>query len=400
MNTSTVTAEGPSGWLVLLMAIACGLIVANIYYAQTLVGLISPALGLDVTHESLIVTVTQVGYACGLIFLVPLGDMLENRRLMMITVGTLVPILLITGLTTNGTAFLIAAGLTGLGATAVQMVVPLAANLASDQNRGKVVGNVMSGLLLGIMLARPLSSLVASLFGWRAIFMASAVMMLILTVVLRLTLPYRRPPVTQGYKALLGSLLALPFTLPALRRRSLYQAAAFAGFSAFWTAVPLWLTQQFGLNQRGIALFALVGISGALMAPYAGRLADRNLERRGTLIAMVVLAASFVLAAWAGLEGHSVVGLALAGAAIDASVFMSQVLCQRTIYAIAPTMRSRVNGVFIAAFFAGGAVGSALVSPLLSAYGWIGICGFGVLMPLLALAYFLTDRETPAVAAA
>jgi predicted MFS family arabinose efflux permease len=379
----------PSAATVFLLAASCGVIVANIYYAQPLVALIGPDIGLGRHTASLVVTLMQLGYAAGLLLLVPLGDIVETRRLLMLTIGASVPALLITASAHTGGVFLMAATLVGFSSVAVQMLVPLAANLAPDHLRGRIVGNVMSGLLLGILLARPAASLIANDFGWRAVFLTSAMAMALLVVILRLALPRRAPAAAhEHYFALLKSLLTLPVRIPLLRHRALYQAAAFGAFTLFWTAVPLLLIAQFHYTQRGIAIFALVGAAGALSAPIAGRLADRDFGTPGTAIALLSIAASFALAAWGGLAHHSIVALALSGVLLDAGVQANLVFSQRAIYAIAPSMRSRLNGVFMAIFFIGGAVGSALVSPVFTHYGWAGICAIGAALPLLALIYF------------
>jgi predicted MFS family arabinose efflux permease len=378
----------PSAAMVFLLAASCGIIVANIYYAQPLIALIGPDIGLGRHTASLVVTLMQLGYAAGLLLLVPLGDIVETRRLLMLTIGASVPALLIIASAHTGGVFLVAAALVGLTSVAVQMLVPLAANLAPDHLRGRIVGNVMSGLLVGILLARPVASLIAAGFGWRAVFYASAVVMALLVVILRIALPQRAPAAREHYFGLLKSLLVLPVRIRLLRHRALYQAAAFAAFTLFWTASPLLLITQFHYTQRGIAVFALVGAAGALVAPVAGQLADRDLGIPGTVFALLSIAASFVLAAWGGLVGHSVVALALAGVLLDAGVQANLVFSQRSIFAIAPAMRSRLNGVFMAIFFIGGAVGSALVSPVFAHYGWGGICAIGAVLPLLALVYF------------
>jgi predicted MFS family arabinose efflux permease len=383
----------PPPVLVFLLAASCGIIVANIYYAQPLVGLIAPAIGLGGRTASLIVTLTQLGYAAGLLLLVPLGDIIENRLLLTVTVACAIAPLLVAATATSGAVFLLAGAAVGLTSVAVQMLVPLAANLAPDHLRGRIVGNVMSGLLLGVLLARPVASLIADAFGWRAVFFASAAVMAGEAVLLRLALPVLRPAASQSYSSLLASLLALPRRQPVLRRRALYQCAAFGCFSLFWTAVPLLLSRNFGYSQAGIALFALVGAAGALAAPVAGRLADRNFGRAGTAAALCMVAAAFVLAGLGGLELHSVVALALAGVVLDAGVQACLVFGQRAIYALAPAMRARMNGIFMAIFFCGGALGSALTSPVLTHFGWLGICALGLAAPLLALGYFVAaDR--------
>jgi predicted MFS family arabinose efflux permease len=379
---------GPSRSLVLLLAASCGIIVANIYYAQPLVGLIGPAIGLGPRAASLIVTLSQLGYAAGLLLLVPLGDLVENRRLVLLTVAASIPALLIAAFVHSAAWFLAAAGLIGLTSVAVQMLVPLAAHLAPEATRGRVVGNVMSGLLLGILLSRPAASLLTDLFGWRAVFALSAGIMALVAVLLRVTLPVRRPATRAHYGALLASLVRLPFTMPELRRRAAYQFAAFGCFSIFWTAAPLLLAQEFHYTQRGIALFALAGAAGALAAPIAGRLADRGFGRAGTVVALVTIPLSFAIA-WGGSEIHSVVVLALAGMVLDAAVQSNLVFGQRVIYTLAPEIRSRLNGVFMAIFFTGGAAGSAVTGPVLVHYGWPGICLLGAFLPLCALGYFL-----------
>ncbi|MDE8349073.1 MAG: MFS transporter [Acidocella sp.] len=391
MNDTTATAPKPA--LVFLLAASCGIIVANIYYAQPLVGLIAPAIGINAHEASLIVTLTQLGYAGGLLLLVPLGDIIENRLLLTIMVVAAIPPLLVATFAQSAGVFLAAAGAIGLTSVAVQMLVPLAANLAPDHLRGRIVGTVVSGLLVGVLLARPVASLVAQAFGWRAVFGISAGLMLLLAVVLRMALPRLQPHSTHHYVLLLVSLLKLPFNTPLLRHRAVYQAAAFGCFSLFWTAVPLLLTQEFGYSQFGVAMFALVGAAGAVMAPVAGRLADRGYGRTGTIMALISITLSFGLAAWGGLGAHSVIVLAIACVMLDCGVQANLVFGQRAIFALAPSMRARLNGVFLAMLFLGGAFGSAITSPILTHFGWAGICAAGVVAPLLALAYFaLVER--------
>jgi predicted MFS family arabinose efflux permease len=399
-NGATNTVPVPSTAMVFLLASSCGVIVANIYYAQPLIALIGPDVGLGSHVASLIVTLMQLGYAAGLLLLVPLGDIVESRRLLTLTIAASIPALLMTALAHNGAIFLAAAALIGLTSVAVQMLVPLAANLAPGHLRGRIVGNVMSGLLLGILLARPVASFIANSFGWRTVFFASAAAMALLLVFLRVALPHCHPEAQHAYADLLRSLLVLPFNIPLLRRRAAYQAAAFGAFSLFWTAVPLLLAHAFDFTQCGIAIFALVGAAGALAAPIAGRLADRELGRPGTVMALLSIAVAFALAAWGGLAGHSVIALGAAGVLLDAGVQANLVFSQRAIYALAPDMRSRLNGVFMAIFFVGGAAGSALVSPVFAHYGWAGICAFGAALATLALAYFsrhsMQTRQCPA----
>lgn len=245
-------------WLTILIAAACGIIVANLYYAQPLVGIISESIGLSATSAGLIVTLTQFGYVIGLLFIVPLGDIMENRKLVFFALLLTGIALAITSVTKQEASFLAASFFIGLGSVAAQVLVPFASYLASDSSRGRVVGNVMSGLLLGIMLARPLSSLVADYFGWNFVFAFSAAAVMLLAFVLLKVLPERKPTTNTSYKALLGSMWYLLKTTPILRRRAAYHAFVFASFSLFWTTVPLFLAgPTFDFSQKEIALFAL-----------------------------------------------------------------------------------------------------------------------------------------------
>ncbi len=377
--------------MVALLAASCGIVVANIYYSQPLIGLIGPAVHMSAHGASLIVSLTQLGYALGLLLLVPLGDLVENRRLVVVTITASIPALLLAGFAHSGEAMLVAGGLIGLTSVAVQMLIPLAAHLSPERRRGRVVGNVMSGLLFGILFARPVASIIADVSSWRVVFCLSAVVMAVLAVVLSRALPRRVPAGGQHYGALLASLFALPVRLPVLRQRALYQAACFAGFSLFWTGVPLYLAQNFGFTQRGIAAFALAGAAGAFAAPIAGSLGDRGYARSGTVVALTAIAAAFGIA-WVGGRVHSVVVLAVSGIVLDAGVQTCLVLGQRTIYTMAPEMRSRLNGMFMAIFFLGGAAGSAVTSTLLIHGGWPGLCALGGALPLAALGYFAIAR--------
>lgn len=381
--------------LVVLMALACGVVVANIYYAQPLVALIGPAVGLSPETASLVVTLTQIGYGAGLVLLVPLGDLLENRRLVVVTLSSTVAALLVAAVAPTASLFLTAAFLIGVTSVAVQMLVPLAAHMAPEASRGQVVGNVMSGLLLGILLARPVSSLIADSLGWRAVFGLSAVVMVGFAVLLWRVLPQRRPRGQSSYGALLGSLGRLLVRTPVLQRRTVYQTMMFASFSLYWTSVPLLLMgAPFHLSQRGIALFALSGAAGALVAPIAGRIADRGWTRPATGFALAMAALSFFVAR-AG-EG-SIALLVLAGLLLDMGVQMNMVLGQRAIYSLGAETRSRMNAIYMAIFFLGGAAGSALAGYAFAVGGWAPVTWIGFAFPALGLLFYLTEfRGRPA----
>jgi predicted MFS family arabinose efflux permease len=394
-SRETVAVKPMSPGMTVLLAAACGLTAANLYYAQPLIGMIAPAVGLSETAASLIVTFTQLGYCVGLVLLVPLGDLLENRALTCWTLCCAAAALVAAAFAPTAGAFLAAALCIGVASVAAQMLVPMAAHLSPDASRGRTVGNVMSGLLVGIMLARPVSSLIADSFGWRAVFGASALAIAALAFALRSLLPQRRPKADHSYFALIGSMAALLRDKPILRRRAVYQSLLFAGFSLYWTAVPLELAgPTFGLSQRGIALFALAGAGGALAAPIAGRIADRGWSRAGTGAAMVLVAIAFLLARFGA--GGSLVALCVAGIVLDAGVQGCQVIGQRAIYGLGPEIRSRLNGIYVAALFVGGAVGSSIASLAYVSGGWERVSWIGLAFPLAALAFYASEYRKKA----
>lgn len=377
---------------VTLFAFCCGAIVANIYYAQPVINLIAPDVGLSQYAASMIVSLTQVGYGLGLFFLVPLGDLLESRRLILVTTLSAAVSLLAAGVSENASWFLVLSLVVGISSVSVQMLIPLAAHLAEERQRGRVVGNIMSGLLLGILLARPISSLIADHFGWRTVFFAAAGLMMVVALLLAWKTPQRQPDHKAHYGQLLASLVTLFRTLPILRRRAFYQACMFAAFSLFWTAVPLELAIHYGLSQSQIALFALAGAAGAIAAPISGRLADAGYSKPATRYSL--LGAIAVL--WIAIPSHAlgVVGLAITGILLDFCVQMNMVAGQRIIYAIDPASRSRINGIYMASIFAGGATGSALTSMLYSHGGWGTVALAAGIFPLLALLVFLRESST------
>jgi predicted MFS family arabinose efflux permease len=375
-----------------IFAVASGLAVANIYYSQPLIGLIAPALGLLPGLAGLIVALTQLGYGAGLLFLVPLSDVFENRRLVIRALSAVTLGLLAIALSNSAVTLLAASFVVGVFSVATQILVPFASHLAPETSRGKVVGTVMSGLLGGVMLARPFSSYIAATLGWRAVFYISAGIMLALLMMLRQVLPRRHPSSTLTYSQILRSLPVLVARTPLLRRRAFYQGMLFAGFNLFWTGSPLLLAKEFGMGQRGIALFALAGAAGALSAPIAGRLADRGLTRPATGWALVSVVLAFGVAVEARLI-HSLSLLILAALILDAAVQVCQVLSLRSIYMLAPELRGRLNGLFMAFAFLCGAAGSGLAAAVYTSRGWTTLAALGALCAGAALAQFGTEFQ-------
>jgi predicted MFS family arabinose efflux permease len=399
MTTITAT-EDPldertvSPCMILLLAAACGLTAANLYYAQPLAGPISAALGLSPKATGLIVTLTQVGYGAGLLFIVPLSDLIENRRLTLVMLGGCALALLVAGLSFHALPFLNAALFIGFGSVVVQVLIPYAAHMAPESARGRVVGNVMSGTMIGIMLARPVSSFLADLFSWHAVFLLAAGTMIVLAAVLSRALPQRVPTSKLRYGQLLASMGNLAATTPLLQRRALYQAFLGAAFSLFWTTTPplLLAGPAFHLSQGGIALFALAGVAGAVAAPIAGRIADRGWSRPSTAVAMLAVAGAFLMTQIAP-EGSKLALYLLVAAAIllDFGITANMALGQRMIFSLGAESRGRLNGLYVATFFVGCAIGSALGGWVYAQGGWTLTAWVGFASPIAALAYFTTE---------
>jgi len=397
MNSTTTplaaATRGASPAVTLLLAAACGLIVANLYYAQPLAGPIGASLGLSPGATGLIVTLTQVGYGIGLLFIVPLGDLVETRRLVRGLIALVTLALLGAALSTSPAPFLVAVLAIGLVSVAAQVLVPYAAHLAPPEQRGRMVGNVMSGLLMGIMLARPVASFVAQAASWHMVFFLSAGAMALLALLLGVALPPRRPAAALPYGRLLASMGHLARTSVVLRRRALYHAAMFGAFSVFWTTAPLRLADEFGLSQSGIALFALAGVAGAIASPIAGRLADAGHGRGATFLAMACAIGAFALSR-AGGPGSpgALAAMVAAGIVLDFGVTTNLVVGQRAIFALGDDVRSRLNGLYMATFFGGGAIGSAFGGLAFAHAAWPGAAWLGAALPAAALAYALTER--------
>ena len=389
MTTQRTAAIGPPDALstrrlrivTFTMAVACGLAVANLYYAQPLLELIAGSFGVSQGTATVVVTMTQLGYALGLLFVLPLGDLIDNRKLTSRTmVGTAVA-LAVAAVSPDFGLFVAVSVLIGTTSVVAQILVPLAAHLAPEHSRGKVVGQVMSGLLLGILLARTVSSLVAAAWGWRTIYLVSAVLVVGMSVVLARMLPDRAATHRASSRSLMGSVLALARAEPVLRRRSFCQAMFFGAFSAFWTSIAYELIGAHHFTQAGIGLFALVGATGAGVAPLAGKLADLGHGHLGSAAAVVIGIAAMLIA---GFGSGSVVLLGLAAVLLDVAVQAHQAFSQRDIYGLRPDARARINTVFMTTMFVGGAAATAVTGGLHDSAGWPGVTVFGTSLLVLA----------------
>ena len=372
-------------------ATACGLAVANIYYAQTLTRVIGHEFQLNDAQSGTIVTFTQLGYVTGLLLLAPLGDLLENRRTITIIFSGAVLSALAMISATSFPAFMAACFALGMTSVVAQMIVPLAAHMAPPAQRGQIVGKVMSGLFLGILLARAFAGIVSGAFGWRVVYLSSALLVACMIVILRLRLLERQPTLTQSYGSLIASLAQVFRAQPVLRRRGVYQACMVAAFSTFWTSITFLLSgPDWRFSQTQIGLFALAGAIGALFTSFAGRLADRGHGRIITCCALLLAIAALSLTL---LHTHL---WALIGGAIllDLAVNVNLVTGQQAIYALNASERSRINTIFIAMFMAGAALGSAVAGLAYARGGWPLVVLTGALFPAIAFLYWLTEPRT------
>jgi predicted MFS family arabinose efflux permease len=384
-----------SPWQTALFAIACGLLVANVYISQPIAGPIADALGLSPAATGVIVTFTQCGFGAGLVFVVPIADLVENRQLVLVLTGVAAVGLLGAALSSAPVAYFFSALLVGIGSVAVQVLVPYASHMCPEEIRGRVVGNVMSGLMIGVLLARPLASFITQFASWHMVFYIFAANMFALVLVLRFGLPKRVPVATISYRALLKSMGQLALQTPILQRRAFYQFCLFGAFSLFWTTVPLLLLgPAFRMSQGGLALFTLAGGAGALAAPIAGRLADSGWTRPATAFGILTVAAAFLLS-WLTKVGTdaSLALLVVAAVLLDFGMTTNLTLGQRAIFVLGAQYRSRLNGLYMAAFFAGGAVGSAMGGWGYATGGWPLASWIGLAFPIAALAFFVTERR-------
>jgi len=382
-----------------LFALATGVIVVSLYLPQPLVGLIATSLGLSPAEAGLVSTLILAGYAAGLFLLVPLCDLVENRRLILATLAANAVALAIAACPIAPAGFLAISFAIGLTTCSIQMLVPLAVAMTVEAQRGRVIGDIMSGLLLGGMLSRPLASLMAQHFSWRAAYVLLAAAVALLGILLAFHLPHRQPVKSARYRVLVGSLATLWREEPVLRRRALSSAASFAAFSAFWSLVALPLAAPpFGFGAVGIAVFALASISGAISAPIAGRLGDAGKARIAMRIAHVVIVAAMLLSGSVGSSRAAaamphtalIAAMGLAAILLDAGTIADQALGRRAVNLLRPEARGRINGLFTGVFFIGGAIGSAVAGVAWAHAGWAGVCAVGTLGALAALAL---DRQ-------
>jgi len=386
------SAEGMTLARTLLFAFAVGVIVQNLASSQPLVAVIAPSLGLGPGWSGAVTTAVFFGYAIGLVLVVPLSDLFENRRLALAMLAADALALLSCAYATSAATFLAASFAVGASMSCVQVLVPLAASLTHESARGRTVGNVMSGVMIGVLLSRPLATLIADAFGWRGVFVASAIAILALIALLASALPQRRPAAGMAYVALIRSLWTLAREERVLRIRATSAALAFAAFNVFWTTIALRLAAPpFDLGARGIAAFAFAGVGGAIAAPLAGRWGDRGWTRPVMVVSHLAIVIAFTIAAIAAeFATHGAVlalaALVAASLLLDLGVIGDQTLGRRAINMIRPEARGRLNGLFTGIFFVGGAFASALTGIAWTLGGWNLVCALGAAFGCGALA--------------
>lgn len=365
-----------------ILAVTAGTAIANIYYNQPLLESIGHSFPNRASWVGVIPTATQTGFATGMLLIAPLGDRLDRRRLILWQITGVCIALLIAACAPSLMTLVGASFLLGAFATLAQQAAPFAAEIAHPSRRGQAVGTVMSGLLVGILLARTVSGLIGQYLGWRIVFGTAIAAMIVLAIILRYALPASRPTSTLTYGRLMISLWQLAAELRGLREAALIGASLFAAFSLFWSTLALLLAgAPFHLGPRDAGLFGIVGLVGALVAPWAGKLADRYGPRSAISLAILLMAASFLTLL---ISSSSLTGLMLGVIVLDAGLQMMQTPNQSRVFALKPDARSRLNTVYMVCYFVGGAVGSAVGSLAWQRFHWTGVCVAGMAFTAVA----------------
>jgi predicted MFS family arabinose efflux permease len=380
--------------------VAVAIIVLPLFAPQPLIGVIGPSLNLSPWAMGAAATVTLLGYAAGLFLVTPLTDLIENRRVILATIVVDVIALVVAASAPSATVFFGAAFAVGVATSAIQMLVSTAAMLVPEVRRGRVIGNVVSGLMVGILLSRPIAGLATEAWGWRGSYAFDAAAISAMALFLSRVLPRHRPTNKAGYFSLIASFGMLIKKDAVLRRRASYQALCMASVSMFWTAIALRLAAPpFGFSEIGIALFTFAGVGGAVIAPIAGRLGDRGLTGPATRVAHGAMIVALIVAGtagadWFGFNAKAAPRLALAllvvaALLLDLGAVGDQTLGRRAINLARPEARGRVNGFYTGFFFLGGAFGSSLASVTWAHGGWSRVCivaaGFGVAALVLGM---------------
>lgn len=374
-------------FLVLTMAAASGIAVANLYYIQPLLAEIAVFFHVAEVNVSLAATLTQIGYAAGMLMILPLADIREKKSLILLMLGCSAVALLFMAFARNTAMLCIASFAIGFTSVVPQLIVPLAAQLADPEERGRIIGAVMSGLLIGILLSRTFSGLIGAHLGWQSVYFIATLFMISLAVFLGFRLPKSPSASTLSYAALFRSMAALTKELPLLREAALNGGLMFAAFSIFWTTLSFLLAgPHYGLGADAAGLFGLVGVVGASAAPVAGRMADKRGPRFAIALGMGAVTLAYLCLL---IFGFQMAGLIIGVILLDLGVQSCQISNQARIHAISDEARNRINTVYMVTYFLGGALGSYLGSFSYARFGWPGVCAVGLLTQIIAIGAYL-----------
>ncbi len=373
------------------MTVTTGLVVANIYYNQPLLDDIAHTYHISNGKAGNVAMLTQIGYALGLLLLVPLGDMLKRKKLIMIDFGMIIISLLLAAFAPNFIIMLIASFLIGFTSIVAQLIIPMAAHLSKPEERGKTVGFIMSGLLIGVLLSRTISGYVAAHFGWRVMYMIAAGLMLLLWVIIYMLLPEIKPQYKGNYGELMRSLVTLIRTEPLLRLAALRGALCYACFGAFWTTIVFLLRQpQFNMGSEAAGLFGLVGAFGALGAAFMGRISDKSNPYHVTTYSILLIIVSYVIFF---VSGRSLAGLIIGVILLDLGVQATHISNQTMIFSLSAEARNRLNTVYMVSYFLGGATGTFLASTVWNTWNWYGVTTIGLILSVAAFSVHLFYRK-------
>ncbi|MEU1734638.1 MFS transporter [Streptosporangium sp. NPDC020145] len=391
-------AAAPGRRMILLLALSCGVGVANIYFPQAISPLVAADLNVSPDTAATVVTAAQFGYAAGIFLLVPLGDRLMHRKLIVTLLSIAGLGSLVAGLATTLPVLVAASVLIGAATVVPQIIIPMTAGLVPEQRRGAVTGTLLSGLIGGILLARTFGGGLGQWLGWRAPYLVAAAVVILLAVILAFAVPTTTPSSRERYPALIGTALRLMRTEPDLRRSCLYQALIFAGFTAAWTSLALLITGPYHLGASAVGLIALVGAASMFSTPIAGRLVDRHGPNPVNLVCMVGVIAAAALLTLGGLGGPAgLIGVTVGMLLLDVAMQSGQVANQARIFALRPEVRSRLNTAYMTCAFLGGSIGSWLGVRAYSGLGWGGVCLLVAVLAVLALARSLFTGRARAV---
>ncbi len=393
-----VKLNNKTNFLIFILAISCGSLAANIYYAQPIVQFIAKDLNISSDLSGLLTTLTQIGYGLGLFFIVPMADLFKSKKIIGILIGLTILSLMGTLISTNGNIFLLLTTIIGIGACAAQMLVPLTMRIVPIEETGKYVGKVMSGLLIGIMIARPLSIGIADWFGWRMVFLASLIVLVVVLLLIIKFLPNYEVISTSNmrYPYLIASMVKLLIHTSPLQQRAFYHACLFATFSLYWTVMPILLrAEPLHFSNNEIALFGFVAIAGALLTPTIGKIADKGHIFTMTNVSMMLVLLSVILLFF--VQDHSLFSMILiliSGICVDIGVAGNLLLGQKVIFSLNPEIRNRLNGLYMTIFFLGGAFGSWIGSYTYYKFNSEVTLLIGVAFPLIALFVHFIKNNT------